>query len=946
MSDPSAESAASVYGVQAELRDDSSVVPVPRPRLSWKVATDEPGWVQTSVRINNGHEEVTLKGPDSVLVEWPFADLAPGERQAVSIKVRSEEGVETGWSKPLRIEAGFLAPGEWIASPVGLDDPSEENLPARVRTEFELGDDVERATLFWTALGVAEPEVNGQKVSDQVLASDRTAYRDRLVHETVDVTGLVSSGKNVLAATMAGGWYTEKYGYYGLAQRTYGDQPSFLAQIRVEFTDGRVQTVAPTGEEWLASDGGSVVSGGFYSGEHQDLRKEEPGWSNPGFDTTGWSPARVGAAALPGYENVPEPEARTAQPIRRIESLPVTDVITSPSGKAILDFGQNLGGRVRIKVNGKSGDQITLHHAEVLDQGELAIRPLRFAEQKAVFDLADGENELEVRFTSFGFRYVQVDGWPGEIDPAAIEAVVLHTDMNRRAWFDCSNPLLNRLHENVVWTLKANSLSIPTDCPQRDERLGFTGDLQLFAPTAATLFDCDAFLSSWLRDLSLEQDRHDGNVPMMIPETIPFGDTDNRFAIYGDASCVIPSVLHERFGNTEVLRRQFESMKAWVGAVLEVAGDSGLWEGTPQLGDWLDPTAPPEDPGRAKADSDLVSTACLFRCLKLVAETAETIGEESDATHYGELAERSRLAFIDTYLTPNGRAMTDAVTAYSMAIAYGIATDPELRQKLGDRLAEVVRRGGYRIATGFVGTPIVTDALTSTGHLAAAERLVNQTECPSWLYLVNMGATTTWERWDSMLPDGTINQGEMTSFNHYAFGSIADWMHRTVAGLAPETPGYRCIRVAPRPFDSLDRARSTQFTPYGNAEVEWTRVEGDQFKVVVTVPPNSTAILDLPGQDEEKVGSGTWERTFTSTVLLQAGSYGIDSTLDELVDDPRAYEALFEVLAECMPDRVEGLRQGTIWASGHPLRSILKFIPPEMAKQIDDALAAVGGETV
>ncbi|MET0296860.1 MAG: family 78 glycoside hydrolase catalytic domain, partial [Microbacterium sp.] len=509
-----------------------SFVAEPTPRLTWHVETDEPGWVQASVDLTDGlGAVVTIDDAESALVAWPFAPLGPGEHRDVAVRVRSTTGIETAWSDPVRVDAGFLDEGEWIARPIGLADPEREAQPAVVRARFVVDRPVDRVILFWTALGVAEPELNGTAVSADVLSPGWTAYRDRLVHETVDVTALVAPGENELSATIAGAWYTEKYGFFTFTNRLYGTQPSFLAQLRVTYADGSVETVAATGEGWDATGDGPVVDSGVYPGEHQDLRREP----------TRWAPARVGAAALAGYEDVPVPEPRIAPPVRRIETLPVAEVLPTPSGGRILDFGQNLVGRLRITATGRPGQRIVVRHAEVLDHGELALRPLRNAAATATFDLADGEAVLESRFSFYGFRYAEITGI--DVDPGAVEAVVLHTDMERTGWFAASDPLIERLHENVVWGMRGNFLSIPTDCPQRDERLGWTGDIQVFAPTAGFLFDCDAFLTSWLRDLSHEQRRRDGDVPVVVPQALSGFAGLGATAAWGDAATVVPTVL-------------------------------------------------------------------------------------------------------------------------------------------------------------------------------------------------------------------------------------------------------------------------------------------------------------------------------------------------------------------------------------------------------------------
>jgi len=912
--------------LRAELRDDSPFVATPAPRLSWIVETTETDWEHAEAQLDDGHGVVELPGADSVLVAWPFAPLAPGERRAIRVRARATSGTWTSWSAPLDVAAGFLADGEWVARPVGLAAPTRDAQPTVVRTRFRIGRPVAQALLFWTALGSAEPEVNGIPVSDDVLAPGWTAYRDRLVHETVDVTGLLREGENELSAALAGAWYTEKYGFFTFADRLYGTQPSFLAQLRVTFDDGTTTTIAATGDGWEAASEGPIVDSGIYAGEHQDLARA----------VDGFSPARVGASANPGYENVPIPEARVAPPVRRIETLPVATTIPTPSGGTILDFGQNLVGRLRVRVRGAAGTRVVIRHAEVLDEGELALRPLRNAAATATFDLSGSDDVLESRFSFYGFRYAQITGV--EVDAADVDAVVLHTDMTPTGWFAASDPLIERLHENVVWGMRGNFLSIPTDCPQRDERLGWTGDLQVFAPTASFLYDCAGFLTSWLRDLAHEQAREDGSVPVVIPSALggfaSFGGVSP--AAWGDAATVVPTVMHDRFGDRDILAAQYPSMRAWVDAVGREVRD-GLWAGRMQLGDWLDPAAPPDKPGQAKVDSDIVATAYHARSLRQVAEAAALLGYEADAAQYGTLADRSRDAFVAEYVTPAGRMMSDAPTAYAVALEFDLVTDPAVRAGLARRLADLVREGGYRIGTGFVGTPLVTDALTGGGHLAAAERLLTQTECPSWLYPVTQGATTVWERWDSLLPDGSVNPGEMTSFNHYALGAVADWLHRTVAGLAPAAPGYRRLRIAPRPLDTLSHASARHLTPYGEASVAWHR-EGSEVVVTAVVPAGTRAEVDLPGLSVE-VGSGSHEWRFTAPARSTPPPLdGVRASLADVLDDPRAYAALVDTVAAVDPDRARTLRDETRWGAGRPVVTALMFTPPDLLDAVDDAI--------
>ena len=447
---------------------------------------------------------------------------------------------------------------------------------------------------------------------------------------------------------------------------------------------------------------------------------------------------------------------------------------------------------------------------------------------------------------------------------------MLHTDMRRLGDFACSNALLTRLHENVVWGMRGNFVDLPTDCPQRDERLGWTGDLQIFAPTAAFLYDTAGLLEGWLADLA-----HDQSETGVVPPFVPFAELDDLLppldaeAGWGDAATVVPWTLYERYGDADILHTQWASMTGWVDAFAARAGaDLDFASGGFSFGDWLDSAAPDDQPWAARVPWQLVATGYLARSARILARAGDVLADRgprfaSQAEHYRRLAERATDRFRDEYVTATGRAAFPAQTAYAMAIDFDLLL-PHQRQHAGDLLAQQVAADDFRIGTGFLGTPLVCDALADTGHAATAWKLLLQRECPSWLYAVTMGATTVWERWNSMLPDGSINPGAMTSFNHYAFGAIADYLHRRVAGLAPAAPGYRRLRVAPLPTRELEWARASHHTPYGLAEAGWTR-QGDDVTVTVTVPPGTEAEVHLPSAAGPVV-VGPGEHTFQASL--------------------------------------------------------------------------------
>lgn len=832
------------------------------PRISWNVQTDQRDWVQRAyeIRVDRADAGSTFSGrvrsPESVQVPWPADPLPSGAPASVAVRVWGSGSEPSEWSSAATVETGLLHANDWSAqfiTPAWAEDTSVDQPAALFRREFDSETEIASARLYITAHGVFEVEINGAVVGEDVLAPGWSSYSHRLRYHTHDVTDLLASGPNAIAATVADGWFRGRLGMGGVKRNVYGDRLALLAQLEIRYANGTVTTIG-TDDQWRAARG-PIRSSGIYAGEIYDARLEPAGWSAPGFDDRAWSAVEAFAVDVAALVAPPGP------PVRRIEEVKPLEIFITSSGRTLVDFGQNLAGRLRIRVNGPSGQQITLRHAEVLEDGELGTRPLRAAEAVDSYIMrGSGVEVWEPRFTFHGFRYAQIDGWPGDLSLDDVTAVVLHSDMERTGWFSCSDDLLNRLHDNVAWGMRGNFLDLPTDCPQRDERLGWTGDIQVFTPTARFLFDCTGMLSSWLADLAAEQEEL-GTVPVYVPY-IPLGMfTAAPVAAWGDAAVVVPWMLYQHDGDLALLRTQYDSMRAWVDQVTGLAGASHLWDKSLQLGDWLDPSAPPDRPAAARTDSKMVATAYHALTAQMLSETAAALEMTDDSVRYSELAANVRQAFSNEYITDSGRLASDSPTAYAMAIRFGLLR-PDQRERAGRRLVELVKADDHRIGTGFVGTPIICDALCDIGAFDTAYHLLTQKLCPSWLYPVTMGATTIWERWDSMLPDGSINPGDMTSFNHYALGAVADWMHRTVAGLAPAAPGYRKIVVAPRPGGGLTSASASHETHYGRAQVAWSRA-GDELTVQVQVPPGSTASVQLPEPGWAAIVVGSGQHTFS-----------------------------------------------------------------------------------
>jgi alpha-L-rhamnosidase len=915
---------------------------VDRPRLSWTVATHQPNWTQSAYEVEalaGGGQVLAGTGrvasSDSVLVAWPFAPLRSRERLTVRARVWGPAGGPSEWSAPATVEAGLLEPSDWSAqfvAPAWPENKDQANPCPYLRREFELRAAPRRARLYITALGVYEAYLNGQPVSDHVLAPGWTSYHHRLRYQTLDVTPLLHAGRNALGAILGDGWYRGRLGYGGGQRNIYGERLALLAQLEIEYPNGGRERIT-SDPAWRAATG-PLLASELYDGETYDARLEQPGWAMARFNDAGWSAVEVIAGDLARLV------APSGPPVRRTQTQAPISITPLAAGRWRLDFGQNLVGRLRLTVNGPAGQTLTLRHSEVLEQGELATRPLRYAAATDRYTLRGGGPErYEPRFTYHGFRYAEVAGWPGELSAADVQAVVCHSDLERTGWFECSDPLLNRLHENIVWSMRGNFLDLPTDCPQRDERLGWTGDIQVFSPTACYLFDCAGFLSSWLADLAAEQAAAGGQVPFFVP-AVP-ATAALPAAAWGDAAVIVPWVLYEHYGDLGILQTQFASMRAWVDLVAGLAGEKRLWDTGVQFGDWLDPSAPPDKPGHARAAPEIVATAYLARSAELVGRAANLLGRAAEAARYLDLAAEVRAAFAREYVTPQGRLMSDAPTAYALALEFALLPQPEQRQRAGQRLAELLRQGGDHISTGFVGTPLVCDALCSAGDTAAAYRLLLQRECPSWLYMVTMGATTIWERWDSLLPDGSVNPGEMTSFNHYALGAVADWLHRVVGGLAPAEPGYHRLRIAPRPGGGLTHARARLRTPYGPASCAW-HVEAGAITVGIEVPPNATAEVSLPGREGEPLSVGAGQHTWTypyAPPLAARPSLSLDSDFADILANAEAYGCVMRLMAEHSPDIADRL----ISPRGVSLRQ-LALLTPNAEVLLPKLAAALGKE--
>ena len=839
--------------LRCEYKVDPLGIDVRRPRLSWQLTADHRSVVQAAYEVRVAESEAELAaGPiwdtgrvdsdQSIHVIYEGPTLTSGRRYYWQVRVWDGDGAVSDWSAPAFWEMGLLDASDWQASwisPAWDEDLTAPQPAPMLRTTFAIEGEVQAARAYVTSLGLYEVELNGRRVGDQVFTPGWTSYDTRQQYQTYDVTGLLQPGDNAIGAMLADGWYR---GYLGWSdsRNVYGERLALLLQIRITHTDGRVQIVG-SDTSWKATTG-PIRMADLYNGERYDARLEEPGWSRTGYADSGWAGVRL----------LDHPKdiliAPAGPPVRRIEEITPIAILHTPAGETVFDMGQNMVGWVRLRVHGTAGTTVTLRHAEVLDRdGNFYTDNLRQAEQTVRYTLKGGGEEIyEPRFTFQGFRYVAVDGLPGTPTPENLTGVVIHSDMTPTGSFETSNPLINQLQHNIVWGQKGNFLDVPTDCPQRDERMGWTGDAQVFARTAAFSMDVAGFFTKWLGDLAADQ-KPNGSIPFVIPDVLSRGSNTGGGATgWADAGVVIPWTLYLTYGDTRILETQYESMQAWIGYMQDRAGDDLIWAGDFHFGDWLAYSTDRSDYPGATTDKDLIATAYFAYSTSLLQRIASVLGKEADAVRYAALLEDVQQAFRKEFVTANGRVASNTQTAYALALSFGLMPEGQQAQA-ARRLAQDVRAFGNHLTTGFLGTPLLNHSLSEHGYLDVAYDLLNQDTYPSWLYPITMGATTIWERWDGIKPDGSFQDAGMNSFNHYAYGAIGEWLYRVVAGLDvdPEEPGYKHVRIRPQPGGGLTFARAALNTMYGSASSAWELVDG-QFSLDVTIPPNTHATVRLP----------------------------------------------------------------------------------------------------
>ncbi len=855
-------------------------VDVSTPGLSWKLSGAGRNIVQTaySIRVaadKNFSAKATswqsgkVNSAASVLQSYAGAALQSGTRYYWQVKVWDAKNQESAWSAPAFWEMGLLQPGDWKAQWIQPLQLSDRHMPGlMVRREFAVQKKIISARVYVTSHGFYELYFNGKKVGDEVFTPGWTSYNKRLQYQVYDVTALLQPGANCVGAMLADGWYRGSLAWennWGI----WGKKLGLLCQLKITFTDGSEQLLV-TDNGWKGSQDGPVTAAGIYDGETYDARREAKGWSNAGFNDAQWQAVAVADAAKDNLI------AQQTVAVRRIQELKPIRIFKTPKGLLVADFGQNMVGWIKLKVKGSAGNTVTIRHAEVLDKyGDFYTDNLRAAAATATYTLKGGEAETyEPRFSFFGFRYIAVNGFPGELKPEDITGVVVHSDMKPTGSFECSNALINQLQHNIQWGQKGNFVDVPTDCPQRDERLGWTGDAQAFCRTAAFNMDVAAFFTKWLKDVAADQ-QADGAVPFVIPDVLRNNATS---AGWGDVATIAPWTMYQVYGDKRILETQYPSMKAYVEYIRKKAGDSYMWKDGSVFGDWLFYKSMRQTENDGYTNPDMIATMFYAYSAHLLAQAAAVLGKTEDVQTYNAVFEKVKEAFNKNYVTAEGRIASESQTSYVLALHFGLLPEA-LRPKATDYLVADIKERGNHLSTGFLGTPYLCHVLTANGRTDVAYDLLLQQTFPSWLYPVKMGATTIWERWDGQKTDSTFQDVGMNSFNHYAYGAIGDWMYRVAAGIEIGEAGYKHILIQPQPDKKLTYAKASFESSYGQIASGWEMKDGKML-VKVKVPANTTATIILPMAQTDKVSeSGVLLSTSFKTakqvrnnVVIEAGS--------------------------------------------------------------------------
>jgi alpha-L-rhamnosidase len=881
----------SVRNLRTEYLENPLGIDARTPRLSWIIEARRRGVSQSAYQVQVARDADAFSAGKECLwdsgkvasaqtLAIQYAGAKLGSRQRCYWRVRSwdENDCASDWSEAAWWEMGLLEEKDWSAEWVEVDweeDPKAFKPCPYFRRGFTLDQPVKSARLFISAHGLYEAWLNGKRVGDQVFTPGYTPYDLQLQYQVYDVSDLLQAGENLLGAILGDGWYRGSI-YISANRNVYGTRLGLLAQLVIETLDGR-QVIVGTDAQWKATTG-PIIKSDMREGEIFDARLEMPGWCSAGFDATNWKGVRLVA------QSKRQLVASMGVAVRRKETFRPS-VLRTPKGETVLDFGQNLAGVVHMQVQGARGTVVRLLHGETLDKdGNFTMDNLFVtapkegktpAFQEVLYTLkGEGVEEYEPRFSVHGFRYAKIEGYPGEPSADDFYSVAIYSDMPPTGTFACSDALITQLHKNVEWSMKSNFLDLPTDCPQR-ERAGWTGDAQIFTPSASFLMDTRAFYRKWLKELSLEQ-FPSGMVGNFVPN--PYRLTAEGMARmlrlldgssgWGDVAVMMPWALYWAYDDRQILEEQYASMKAWVDYMHKTARRVNWsrlinprywfdrayrerqqlsWDTGYHWGEWLEPggaSVPAmlkDTLGRILFGSSVVATAYFAHSAGIVAKTAALLGKAEDAEQYAALAERVKAAYIAENIAGDGRMNPDRQAAYVRVLAFDLYP-AEQKAAIVAHLLRLVKAAGNHIGTGFLSTVYLCQVLSENGHLDVAYELLTQKTIPSWLYAVSKGATTIWESWEGIREDGT----PQLSLNHYSPGAVINFLHRTVAGIEAAAPGYRRITIHPRPGGGLSSACAEYHSVRGLIRSAWV-IEQGRLCLEVTIPANTSAVITLPG---------------------------------------------------------------------------------------------------
>ena len=848
-----------VKNLTAEHKKDPIGIDILTPRLSWKIYGTGNDIMQTfySIRISTDQkfssgkmvwQSGKTKSEESILVPYNGPALKSGTRYFWQVMVWDNKGRESKWSETALFEMGLLDASEWKAKWIEMKGDTNRYSPSpHFRKDFTVGKNIQKAVAYVTSHGFYELHINGKKVGEQVLTPGWTSYGKRLQYQVYDVTSQVIKGNNTIGAFLGDGWYRGTLAW-GNNWAVYGKRLGLFVQLKLTYTDGSEELVV-SDESWKCNNDGALRMSDIYDGEIFDANKKLTGWDIPGYIDSKWEKVIIGNHPFNLI-------ASEGSQVKKIQEIKPIKIFRTPKGSLVADMGQNMVGWVRLKVSGPKGTVIKVRHAEVLDKfGEFYTANLRSAKAQFIYTLAgNGEEIYEPRFTFMGFRFVEVTGFPGTLTPDNLTGIVVHSDMEQTGTYECSNLLINQLQHNIVWGQNGNFVDVPTDCPQRNERLGWTGDAQAFSRTAAFNYNVSPFFTKWLKDVAADQ-KPGGEVPDVIPDILnpQNAKTASPSAGWGDVSIIVPWTMYIVYGDKRLLETQYPSMKRWIEYIRNKSGDSYLWKGGSKYGDWLfyHPQVNNHTAADGYTEPDFIATAYFAYSTSLLAKAAKELGKTDDEKNYTALYNKIRDAFIHEFVTPAGRVGTCSQTSYILALKFGLLPE-DLKEKAAKFLVDDIRNRGNHLSTGFLGTIYICHELTDAGYTNVAYDLLLQETYPSWLYPVKMGATTIWERWDGQKTDSTFQDEGMNSFNHYAYGAIGDWMYRVSAGIEEMKPGYKEILIQPHTTKNLSYAKASFESSYGTIASGWTRKDG-KIIVHVIIPANTKATVMLQVDGPAKV---------------------------------------------------------------------------------------------